>query len=450
MRERLLILLAVLLFILGGVIWVMAQDGQEVSSAACAPALEALWTAASDVCLGGPAGYFCNGGSPPSVQPDGAVKQALAARGALVEVKAVSALRTAPLTMENGRGGLVWLRSKAPIQFTALMVGDVSLWNISPPDFTPWQSLVVQTAPDSTACGVSPRNALILQTPFQKPANLAVNGVSLSLNGTVVVRTSGDQTIFAALSGQADVFSVGSGQLLRAGQQTAVKYQPGVFTAPITPPNPPLPLDETLVEYLPVALLDRSIILPQPGFVTTAGTVNLRTKPAKDAPALLQVPGGQVLTVLGRNPAGDWLHVRLESGETGWMLGQLLIQNVGAIQAVYESTPLPPQRFGESGKVAVVRAPAGVNLRAAPDVTFAALGLVPDGVKVNLIARSPYSPWVKVEYGPQTGWLALITLETQAVIEALPIDYDVPPPPKPTRVPGSFGNAFPDPRNGGG
>ena len=47
------------------------------------------------------------------------------------------------------------------------------------------------------------------------------------------------------------------------------------------------------------------------------------------------------------------------------------------------------------------------------------------------------------------GWLALITLQTQAVIEALPIDYDVPPPPQPTRVPGSFGNAFPDPNKDG-
>jgi hypothetical protein len=43
------------------------------------------------------------------------------------------------------------------------------------------------------------------------------------------------------------------------------------------------------------------------------------------------------------------------------------------------------------------------------------------------------------------GWLALISLQTEAVVDALPIDYNVPPPPAPTRVPGTYDNAFPDP-----
>ena len=49
------------------------------------------------------------------------------------------------------------------------------------------------------------------------------------------------------------------------------------------------------------------------------------------------------------------------------------------------------------------------------------------------------------------GWVPLISLDTRSIIEALPIDFDVPPPPAtptPTRVPGSFGNAFPDPQGG--
>jgi hypothetical protein len=61
------------------------------------------------------------------------------------------------------------------------------------------------------------------------------------------------------------------------------------------------------------------------------------------------------------------------------------------------------------------------------------------------VARSPYSPWVKIESQGMVGWVALIALETQSIIEALPIDWDVPPPPEPTLVPGSWGGAFPDP-----
>jgi uncharacterized protein YraI len=175
----------------------------------------------------------------------------------------------------------------------------------------------------------------------------------------------------------------------------------------------------------------------------------MRTAPNTDAAILGQVPAGQVLSVLGRNTGGDWLHVRLDSGETGWMKADLLLQSLGNIQAVYDSTPAPQQRFGELGKLAKVVAPAGVNLRNAPDVSFGVVGSLPDGVMVNLLARSPYSPWVKVEFSGMTGWLALVTLQTQSVLDALPIDYDVPPPPVPTQIPGSFGNAFPDPNAGG-
>ncbi len=447
MRYRALITVVGVLGLLLSAVWVSGQSSTQVSSAACAPALESIWTAASNACISGPAGFFCNGGSPPNVQPDGPVKHALDPVGALVDITKINALRTSPVISESGRAGLVWLRLQPPLQLTALMIGDVSLWNLTAADLPPWQSMVTQTAEDSPSCGANPHNALILQTPIKQTVNIAVNGASLGLSGTVLVRTTTNQTMFAALSGQSTLFAVGQSQLLRTGQQIAIPYNPGVFTAPIGAPSAPVPLEDNLAQNLPVALLDHPIIVPQPGNVTTAGAVNLRTKPSKDAPVLLQVPAGQVLSVLGRNPAGTWLHVRLDTGETGWMLGQLLVQNVGNIQAVYESTPLPPQRYGELGRVAKVRAPAGVNLRNAPDVSFAAVASLPDGAKVNLVARSPYSPWVKVEFGGVTGWLALITLETQAVIEALPVDYKVPPPPKPTRVPGSFGNAFPDPRN---
>lgn len=162
-----------------------------------------------------------------------------------------------------------------------------------------------------------------------------------------------------------------------------------------------------------------------------------------------EVPAGEVMSVLGADTTGTWYHVRMDTGETGWMLAELLDGNVGPIQAVYDSTPLPPQRFGELGNAGRVLAPAGVNLRVGPDVTFPVVGTLNNGTLVTLLERSPYNLWVKVDSNGTVGWLALITLETQAYFDALPIDYNAPPPPTPTRVPGTFGNAFPDPRGGG-
>jgi hypothetical protein len=107
---------------------------------------------------------------------------------------------------------------------------------------------------------------------------------------------------------------------------------------------------------------------------------------------------------------------------------------------------MPPQRLGELGTRARVVAPAGVNLRQGPDVAFAPIGNIADGTIVDLLGRSPYlNGWIKVNAGGTVGWLSLLTLDTQAFIDALPIDYNAPPMPEPTRIPGSFGNAFPDP-----
>jgi len=155
--------------------------------------------------------------------------------------------------------------------------------------------------------------------------------------------------------------------------------------------------------------------------------------------------------VLGISTDREWYHIRLGNGETGWMNAELLAQNVGIIQKVYDITPIPPQRFGELASKASVIVGQGGNLREAPDVGFGVKQTIPYGTEVELLARSPYSPWVKVANGDDVGWMALITLETESVISSLPIDYTVPLPPRPTAVP-SFGfgggHAYPDPNGG--
>jgi uncharacterized protein YgiM (DUF1202 family) len=439
---------AVILWIVLGAGGSAAQDSA-APAPACAAAAEAIWTAASIACISGPIGYICNGGSPPLADPAGPVANALNPMGALVEVGAVKALRTTIITAETGTGGLVWIRVPQPNQYTALLVGDAATRDITPEGFPAWQSILVQTAETLPGCPALPHNSYMAQTPLNQPVSLVINGASITLNGTLLVQTQGEATLFAGLSGQHSIYALGAEQILRPGQVIAVSHAGSTFGAPSAPPGAPQPLDTAMEAGLPVALLDRPIILPQPGYVTTEGQVNMRVAPTTDAAVLAEVPPGQVLSILGRDPSGEWYHVRLDSGETGWMYASLLNQNVGNIQAVYSATPLPPQRYGEMGYTATVLAPVGANMRQAPDVTFPWVLTIPDKAKVTLIARSPYSPWVKVDFNGTVGWLALITLQTQAVIEALPVDVNVPPLPEPTRVPGSFGNAFPDPNGKG-
>ncbi|MDZ4766848.1 MAG: SH3 domain-containing protein [Chloroflexota bacterium] len=427
---------------------VRAQDAP-TPAVMCAVPLNALWIGATDACIGEPDGYLCNGGAPPAVQPSGVVANTLAPVGALVEIGAVDALRAPPYS-ENGIGGILWLRRAAPNALSMVIIGDVTLQDATPPDLPAWNALILYTEPTPSPCADAPANVLILQSPLNGSARVAINGVSFLVSGTALVRTTATETIFASLTGLAAALTFGQEQPLWAGQQVVVPYNPGDYSAPIGNASVAVPLERAALRNLPVSLFDRPLILPQPGTVTTLGQVNLRTEPNTNAAVLAEVAGGEILAVLGASTDGAWFHVRRQTGANGWMLGELLGRNLGEITARYFLTPLPPQRLGDLGTQARVIASGSVNVRTGPDPLFPPLGTLASGSVVTLIARSSYSPWVKIDVGGGiTGWVALIALDTRSYIDALPVDANIPPVPTITPLPGSFGNAFPDPNNAG-
>jgi uncharacterized protein YraI len=445
---QLLCLFAVCL-VLASSSWVYADQTER--SATCDQILQALWTVASDACIGKPTGYICNGGSAPIADPVGPVSNALASVGALVETSAVSAMRTPLIDVERNIIGIAWLRMPDSIGVTALLIGDVTVWNVAPPDFPAWQSLVAVTSSEASLCPAAPANVLLLQSGFGQAVRLVVNGVSVILNGSVIVRTVDSTTIFAEISGRSSIIVYGQEQQLLTGQQISVRHSDGDFTRPGSAETQITLLDPAALRSLPVALFDRPLLLPQPGFVRTQGEVNLRSSASRDAGIVAQIPAGEVMNILGSSPDTAWYHVRRDTGETGWILAELVVASVGEINAIYESTPTIPQRYGQLGTTGQIVAPAGASLRQGPDTGFPVIASVADATPVELLARSPYSPWVLVDANGTVGWIALIALDTRAFFDAIPIDYSVPPPPPtptPTRVPGSFGNAFPEPGSG--
>jgi hypothetical protein len=425
------------------------QDGlPPISTAQCSPVLRHLWTVASGACVNKPSGYLCNGGAPPAVVPEGVARE-FAPVGGLVAIDQIDALGVPPIQTENASLGVVWLRLDDSNSATLLAIGDVTLYDITPPGFAHWTNSLIVTSAVAPACPDAPLSAVVVQTPQARQANLVINGSSLIIAGTALVRTDETGTLFSMISGRGTVFSAGVRQPIIAGQQTRVPFTEGNFARPGGAPGAAVLLDPLPLRNLPVPLFDRPLLLPQPAFLTTAGQVNLRTHPDVFAAVLRELGAGEVLTLLGANPNGDWYHVQLDSGLTGWVYAPLLVRNVGEISAVYEATPLPPQRLGELGSRGRVRAQDGANLRRGPDVAFPAIARVGNGTIVELLARSPYgNGWLKVDVGGTVGWMSPLTLDTLAFLEALPIDWSAPPPPAPptaTRVPGSFGNAFPDP-----
>jgi hypothetical protein len=415
----------------------------------CEGRIQQSYVAASDACLSAPEGYACNGGAAPVAAPAGP-GNALGSLGAVIGVDDLDQITTQGFTPEGTDGGLVWLRADQ-VGMSVFLSGAVTITNQITPgqDFPKWTALTVVSGASPAGCSNQPPDAVIIQnTDLTQTVRFVINGVSIDLSGTMMVYTEGAQTVFVELEGLSRVLAFGVGVTIVAGQETRVNFNGVDWTFPLDAPLPAVPYTPGITDNVAIELLDRAVTLPQPGFVATDGAVNLRTGPSTQFGIVLEVPAGQTMTILGRNEIGDWYHVRLGNGVTGWMFAELLRRNHGAIQAVYESTPTPPQRFGEAGRAAFVNTQLA-TLRTAPDNNFGAILNLNTGDRLELLARSPYSPWVKVQTEAQTvGWVPLLNVETEAILESLPVDFEVPQPPTPpppTPVPGLTGFAFPDP-----
>jgi hypothetical protein len=421
--------------------------------AQCSTILTSLYATASEVCLGEPNGYFCNGGLPPRALPAGVVNTTMSVQGSLVEVGVVESVHTPPLTTNNS-GGLMWVRMAEPLEMTALILGDVQLKDVTPDDgnLPQWQSISVITNQQPSSCSSEPYSMFVAQGPWGKASRLVINGITVELKGSVAIQTHENDTAFIALEGEAILTIFGQSRRLYAGQQLNVTYANGDFTRPSEIPAEAEPLNFEYIRNLPITLLDRPVLLPQPGFVLTNAVVNIREAPSEEANKLFSnVPADLPLSILGMNVERTWFHVRMPNGETGWIREDLVTGDIGDITAIYNAEPAPPERFGDSAHRGTVIAPSGANLRQAPDVQFPVLETLAEGTIVEILARSPYSPFVKVDAGGQIGWMALITIETNTVIQFLPIDTDVPLPPGPTATPLFIyggGHAYPDPKAG--
>lgn len=415
--------------------------------ATCDERLQRQYAAASDLCLDGPSGFFCSGGTSPAIEPPSA---RLESAGARIEAARVDSLHSQPFAGD----GLVWLRLEEGLRMDALLVGAVRIQSAASgrEGADKWRALIVESGASDGDCPTAPAvGALVVQSLYGLSASLAINGVSADINGTLIALTREHRTNFIAIEGQIRLSAQGESQTLQVGQQLDVAYAEGDWTRPAALPGAPTRLEFDLIKDLPVALFARPVPIPQPGFAGTQGGVNMRVAPDINSRLLFQVPKGQTMGVLGISRNSEWLHIRFGNGETGWMSAALLVQNLGEITNVYDLTPAPPQRLGMHANHATVSVAAGGNLREAPDTAFRIKRTLPFGLEVKLLARSPYSPWVQVEAGGDIGWMALFTLETRSVISSLPIDYSVPLPPRATPTP-SFsyggGHAYPNPKGG--
>ncbi len=292
----------VLMFGLGVGLMLRAQEPTPVPRTlipadVCAQALGVALLTASDACVGKPYGFACNGGASPQVEPAGPVANSLSPVGALVEANVVQSLRTQGIDPTGSYMGIAYLRVASPdsqVTFSGLLLGDVRVTNVTPPDFPAWQALEVVTVDSDLACESAPHSTLILQNPVPGvSARVVVNGVSLDLNGTLAVQTQGDYTVYAVLSGELRALALGERQTVAAGQSVSAPHAPGLFSQPVAPLSAPRVVDEERINHLPLALFDRPVQIAQGGFARTSAPVNLRVAPNTDATVIVQVAANE-------------------------------------------------------------------------------------------------------------------------------------------------------------
>ncbi len=109
----------------------------------CADQIVSLYVAATESCINKPAGYVCNAGSPLAAEPQGGVSSALAALGALVDAREVDAISSVPFVPENGQAGIAYIRPSESLPYSAFLLGDVQMRDVSPADFPAWTSLAL-------------------------------------------------------------------------------------------------------------------------------------------------------------------------------------------------------------------------------------------------------------------------------------------------------------------
>lgn len=72
--------------------------------------------------------------------------------------------------------------------------------------------------------------------------------------------------------------------------------------------------------------------IPDTGYITGDGSVNVRKGPGTEFEIIAVLPPGTPIQIIGKSETGDWEHVRLANGRAGWILASLVSDNPTAPQ----------------------------------------------------------------------------------------------------------------------
>lgn len=201
---------------------------------------------------------------------------------------------------------------------------------------------------------------------------------------------------------------------------------------------------------------------PQVFAVSDTGRANLRNGPGNGFNIIRKIEFGERVEVIGRTFGGDWLLVRTNDGQEGWVATNVM-QVDQPVEIVYEATPAPtstPTPLPVVNGVTVIL--TNLRERSGPDAPL--IMELPEGTAVQVLAQTEDQNWLYVRTAEGIeGWLFAELVQLDAPQETIPLyvptpfptvtpdpNYTPPPTLPPTATPLPTATTFPTPRPGNG
>ncbi len=140
--------------------------------------------------------------------------------------------------------------------------------------------------------------------------------------------------------------------------------------------------------------------------VTASSGLNVRTGPSKKSTVAAVAASGSTVYVLGHS--GNWYHVQLPNGVSGWVLGTFIGMGSTSGGTSQTARPVSPARAGQplaaTNRPTIASRVSVLNVHASPTTTGAVVGSLPRGEKVVVLARR--GAWMKVQLPDgSVGWV---------------------------------------------
>lgn len=186
--------------------------------------------------------------------------------GDVVDLGSLRRISTMPYDSALDQWGIAVIKAQANLpdaipgqNVTFLLFGDAALDNPTPD----MQIVTVETSiTQGVTCEQAPSGVLI-QSPRGSQVEMTLNGASLILGSTVYVRAiTEDQLTLVTLDGAAVLSAFDQVRVVLEGYQVTVQIDADHQV--IGEPSPAVPFDPSLLQYLPISLLDDEIFLPEP------------------------------------------------------------------------------------------------------------------------------------------------------------------------------------------